>query len=56
MEFYNFIINLITGIYLISFSFIMQTENLKSSMIFKIIPFFLGLGSLFITGKLKGLY
>jgi len=56
MEIYNFIINLITGVYLICFSFILKTDNLKSSVIFKVIPFFLGGACLFIAGKLKGLY
>jgi hypothetical protein len=40
------LIVLILGAYNIMISLIMQTNNLVSSLLFKVIPFFLGVGSL----------
>jgi hypothetical protein len=41
--FINIIVGM-TGVWLIGTAFIMLTENFISSMAFKVIPFFLGLG------------
>lgn len=46
-------ISTISGIYLF-FSLALTTRNFGSAIIFKVIPFFLGLGSLFVAGKLSG--
>ena len=37
---------LTSGIYLISFSFIMKTNNTQSTILFKILPFLIGLFNL----------
>jgi len=50
-------ITIAIGTYLIIFSFIMNTENIKTDFIFKIIPFFYGsfliLNSLISMGMFK---
>ena len=45
---------LATGIFMIVMSFMTTTRNKKSSLLFEIIPFFLGLSCLFSGGKLMG--
>ena len=45
--------HIITGSYLISLGLITKTNNFGSSLVFKVIPFFLGLGNLILG--LKGL-
>ena len=52
---YTNIITLITGIFMIIFAFAMSTKNLRSALIFKIIPFFLGISNLAIAAKLYNL-
>jgi 1,4-dihydroxy-2-naphthoate octaprenyltransferase len=52
MEIFNIVTLIIIGIYLIGGSLIMHTDNIKSSIIFKVIPFFLGLGSLLVLNNL----
>ena len=47
MELFHQLILIVTGIYLLLGTFTMHTENLFSSMVFKVIPFFLGIGCLF---------
>lgn len=39
---YNDIIQLLIGIYFIGFSFIMNTKNIRSSIVFKVMPFISG--------------
>jgi len=46
------LIPLITGIYLISFSFLITTKNIISCLLYQILPFFLGLGCIFSACKL----
>lgn len=48
------IVLLISGVYLIIAGLSIHTKNLKSAIIFKIIPFFLGLTHLFYAAKLFG--
>jgi len=43
-----------TSGWLISMSFIMVTKNITSAIIFKVIPFFLGLGCLFVALRMVG--
>ncbi len=40
------------GIYFICFSFLVNTKNKMSALLFQIIPFFSGAALMFITGKL----
>jgi len=42
------------GAWLMGTALALQTQNIKSSMFFKVIPFFLGLGCLLATGKMQG--
>ncbi len=46
------IISLITGLYLIISALALNTKNFSSSLVFKIIPFFLGCGCIFVALKL----
>ena len=46
------IIPLITGLYLIVSGLVLNTKNFQSALVFKIIPFFLGCGCIFIALKL----
>jgi hypothetical protein len=48
------IIVLVSGVFMIVFSLIMNTKNLKSSIVFKVIPFFLGLADIFVFAVLMG--
>jgi hypothetical protein len=43
---------LVSGVFLISFSLAVKTENFKSALVFKIIPFFLGLADIFVFAVL----
>ena len=43
---------LVLGGYTISLSFLIDTRNFISTLIMKIIPFFLGLGGIFVALKL----
>jgi len=45
-------ISLATGLYIIMLVFAMNTKNFKSTLIFKIVPFFLGIGSIGVALKL----
>lgn len=45
---------LVTGIWLVALSFILHTENFISKMVFNVIPFFLGTGSLVFSLKHLG--
>lgn len=47
-------VQIVAGIWLISIALMMQTKNLKSSIIFKVIPFFLGTACLYAGSKLLG--
>lgn len=42
-------ISLVAGLYFIIFSFLMNTENIRSAMFFQILPFFLGVGNIFVA-------
>ena len=46
---------LAAGVWSITMSFLMSTKNIQSAVIFKVIPFFSGLGCLYIGGDLIGL-
>lgn len=46
--------SLTSGAYLILISFVLDTHNVQSTVLFKVIPLFLGLGSLFVGLKLLG--
>ena len=46
---------LVAGAWSIAMAFLMHTKNIQSALIFKIIPFFSGLGSLYIGANLIGL-
>ena len=37
------------GVFLIYLAFIMKTENLRSAMFFKFVPFILGMGNWFVA-------
>jgi len=54
MESINSIIILTTSIYLMGGGLIIQTKNLFSALLFKVLPFLLGLGTLLSLGKLVG--
>jgi len=45
-------ISLMAGLFLIISGLSLNTENFKSALFFKIIPFFLGAGCLFVAVKL----
>ena len=45
-------ISLIAGLYLIISGLLLNTENIQSALFFKVIPFFLGVGCLFVAIKL----
>jgi hypothetical protein len=47
-------ITLVCGILWILYSLIMNTKNLKSSVVYKVIPFFTGLSNIFVTAVLWG--
>ena len=38
-----------TGMFLLFLAFAMETKNLRSSIVFKFIPFILGSGNIFVT-------
>jgi len=40
-------IPLLAGIWMIGMALLMHTENIQSSMVFKVIPFFLGTGCMY---------
>lgn len=44
------------GAYLIFLSFLLETENFRSTTVFKIVPFFLGLASLLAALKMAGIF
>lgn len=44
------------GAYLIFLSFLLETENFRSTTVFKIVPFFLGLASLLAALKMAGVF
>ena len=52
MELFHQIILIVTGIYLVMGALNIKTEGLLSAMLFKVIPFFLGMGCLFSAGKI----
>jgi len=54
MDLFHQLILIVTGIYLVMGALTMNTKNLLSAVLFKVIPFFLGLGCLFSAGKLIG--
>jgi len=56
MELFHQLILIITGVYLLIGTFALHTENLYSAMMFKVVPFFLGMGCLFSAGKLLRWY
>jgi len=43
---------LASGICWIGLSFMINTNNFRSDIIFKVVPFFMGLLNLFVSGKL----
>jgi 1,4-dihydroxy-2-naphthoate octaprenyltransferase len=52
METFNIATLIIIGVYLIGGALIIKTSNFRSSLLFKVIPFFLGLGSLLVLNNL----
>ena len=56
MELFHQLILIVTGIYLLIGALTIQTKDLLSSILFKVIPFFLGMGCLFSLGKLLRWY
>lgn len=52
MDMFNIIVLISISVYLIGGALVMKTENLRSSILFKVIPFFLGLGSLLVLNNL----
>jgi hypothetical protein len=48
------LIPVVGGAYMIAQTFLVSTNNLKSAVIFQILPFFIGLGLLFAGAKLLG--
>ena len=56
MELFYQVILILTGVYLVAGSLTVHTKNLLSAILFKIIPFFLGLGCLFSAAKLLRWY
>lgn len=52
MELFIKLMPLIAGIYLVFMAIIMETENFISSLAFKVLPMFIGLGCLFSALKL----
>ncbi len=56
MELFHQLILIITGLYLLIGALTMQTKNMLSAMLFKVTPFFLGMGCLFSAGKLLRWY
>jgi len=44
-----------SGIWSITTSFIMSTRNTSSALIFKVIPFFMGMGCLYVGANLFGI-
>lgn len=46
MELFETTILIATAVYLIGMALVMHTQNFRSSMIFKLVPFLLGLGML----------
>ncbi len=49
------IILLATGVWLVSNALILSTKNFKSSLLFKVVPFFLGLACLWAGAKALGI-
>jgi len=49
------IITSVTGAWLIIMCFIMHTRNTKSAIVFKVIPFFLGISCLYVGARLLGI-
>jgi hypothetical protein len=45
---------IVTGVWSVSMALIMNTSNMLSAMIFKVIPFFLGTASLYAGAVLNG--
>jgi len=54
MNFFHILIISLTGFYLLVGSLLMTTKDLLSSLLFKVIPFFLGFFCLILAGKLIG--
>lgn len=52
---YMYILLAMSGIFFIAFSFVITTQNLISSILFKVMPFFFGLLHLFIAAKNMGM-
>ena len=50
------IIVLVSGTWLVGLQFILNTHNTTSAIIFKVIPFFLGLGCLYVGGLMIGVF
>jgi hypothetical protein len=48
------IVILITACWLILWAFIIKTENIQSSLIFKAVPFGLGMCCLYVSAKMFG--
>ena len=49
-------IALVTGLFLVSIALMMKTKNVRSSIVFKVIPFMFGLANLFSSGVLFGFF
>lgn len=48
------IISIVVSVYLITLALVNNTTNLISAIVFKVVPFFLGLGSLYVGLVLLG--
>ena len=55
MDIVQAIIVLITGVWMVTMCFITDTRNIRSAIIFKVIPFFLGISCIFVGSKMIGL-
>ena len=49
------IITSVTGAWLVIMCFIMTTRNISSAIVFKVVPFFLGISCLVVGARLLGI-
>lgn len=55
MEDFTKIIVLISGLWMITWSLALNAKNIQSAIVFKVIPFFLGLGLILVFLNMIGL-
>ena len=54
MEIFIKVAPLVCGVYMVGLALMLNTENIHSAIVFKVIPFFLGTSILFTGAKLFG--